>query len=248
MKLAEIFSQLTYGELSQLKLGGAETGAIAEENYPKVISHVNMALTALHKRFMLKEGTLQLLLNSARTHYSLSSLFAVSNRRSREAVRHIIDTQDAPFLDDIFKIEGVYTDSGAELGLNDSSDPYACSTPSYNVLRVPAAIVLKSLELPETLRTSELRLVYRANHAPITIGLAGFDPARVEVDLPYTHLEALLYYIASRVHNPIGMANEFHAGNSYAAKYEMSCAELESKNLRVDQGSQNERLERNGWV
>ncbi len=66
--------------------------------------------------------------------------------------------------------------------------------------------------------------------------------------MPYSHLEPLLYYVASRINNPIGMANEFHAGNSYAAKYEKSCQELEMVNLRVDQGSQNTKLRQKGFV
>ena len=69
-----------------------------------------------------------------------------------------------------------------------------------------------------------------------------------EIELPYSHLEALLYFIASRVHNPIGMANEFHAGNSWAAKYEHECVRLEQLNLRVDQGEDNTNFCRNGWI
>lgn len=58
----------------------------------------------------------------------------------------------------------------------------------------------------------------------------------------------LLYYVASRVHNSIGMTGEFNAGNNYSAKYEMSCQQLEQMNLRVDQDSQNSKLQRGSWV
>jgi hypothetical protein len=57
-----------------------------------------------------------------------------------------------------------------------------------------------------------------------------------------------LYFVASRVHNPIGMTNEFHAGNSYAAKYEQACMLLDMKNLQVDQGSENTKLRDRGFV
>lgn len=237
MKLSEIFTQLTYGELSQLSLGGAETGEIPEASYPKIIPHVNLGLTALHKRFPLKEGRLTINLQDGRLTYPLLSSYAVSNRRSREVVRYIADSQAEPFEDDILKVESVFTAEGDELSLNDASDLESCFTPTATTLRVPS-----------TLTTDSLTVVYRAMNTPIVIGTAGLDPARVEVELPYSHLEPLLLYIASRIHNPIGMSNEFHAGNSYAAKYEMACQELEVKNLRVDQGSQNTKLERNGWV
>lgn len=42
MKLRDIFTQLTYGELSQVSLGGAASGAISEENYPAVVSHIKI--------------------------------------------------------------------------------------------------------------------------------------------------------------------------------------------------------------
>jgi hypothetical protein len=90
--------------------------------------------------------------------------------------------------------------------------------------------------------------VYRANHPIIVQGIGLFEPDRIDVELPYSHLEALLFYVASRVHTPTGMTNETNMGNTYYQKYEASCQQLEVSNLRVDQGSQNSRLYRNGWV
>lgn len=248
MKLSEIFTQLTYGELSQLNLGGAEAGEISAANYPRIIPHVNLGLTALYKRFMLKEGRLTIALQTGRSTYPLISTYAVANRRSRETAPFIMDTTAEPFQDDIHKVESVYTDYGYEMGLNDESDVYSCFTPSAHILRVPSAVVAESFDLPEKLKTTSLTVVYRANHPPIVIKEGLFDPTRIEVELPYSHLEPLLLFIASRVNNPIGMTNEFHAGNSYAAKYEASCMQLEQTNLRVDQGSQNTKLEKGGWV
>jgi hypothetical protein len=88
----------------------------------------------------------------------------------------------------------------------------------------------------------------RAKPEKIIIGTRAFNPDNVEVELPDSHLEPLLLFVASRVHNPIGMSNEFHAGNSYYAKYEASCQQIELLNLLVDQGSQNTRHAANGWV
>jgi len=238
MKLSEVFSQLTHGELSQLNLGGADSGAINASNYPNVISHVNLGLTTLYKRFPLKEGRVSFTLQAGRTTYPIDTDDDVL----------FIETASSPeFADDILKIEKVLTLDEFELSLNDSSNIYSCFTPSATVLRVPAAIAEQSPNLPGELLTPSLTLVYRANH-PILVVKSGFNPARVSIELPYTHLEPLLYFIASRVNNPIGMTNEFHAGNSYAAKFEQACALIEQKNLVVDQGSQNTRLHKNGWI
>ena len=248
MKLKEIFDQLTYGELSQLSIGGGEQGVINEDNYDKVLAHLNLGLTALHKRFMLKEGSLNLQLVSGRTVYPLTSQYALSNRRSREETKYILDTSVTPFLDDILKIEQVYTESGYELPLNDGSKSYSVSTPNSTTLRVPSDIVENIHSSIAELSTSTLEIAYRANHPLITRGTGLFEPERVEVLLPYSHLEPLLLFIASRVHSPIGMVNEFNASNNYAAKYERACKDLETQNLSIDQGTSNTRIERNGWV
>lgn len=248
MKLADVFTQLTYGELSQLHLGDLVDGKIPREHLAPLLSHINMGLTALHKRFPLRERSIKLLLQSGMLTYRLHSDFAVHSMDSFEDLRYIQDSEADPFVDDIHKIERVYTQSNRELGLNDDSDCYACKTPSYNLLMVPEDIVEQSSDLPEGLKTEYLKVVYRANHPIIKLENGRINPDEAEIELPYSHLEALLYFIASRVNNPIGMVQEFHAGNSWAAKYEMECQRLEQFNLRVDQGEQNTRLQRNGWI
>ena len=247
MKLIEVFNQLTYGELSQISIGGAEQGEINSTNYDKVVAHINLGLTGLYKRFPLKEGRLTVALQQGRLTYPLNIAYAVSNTSSLEPVKYILDSTEE-FLGDIHKVEGVFTPVGYELGLNDQANPYAVMTPSAQVLSVPATIVANGMDLPEYLKTSTLSVVYRANHPIIDVNSGTFDPETYEVELPYSHLEPLLLFVASRINNPIGMTNEFHAGNSYAAKYEQACQQLEQFNLKVDQGSQYNRIEEKGWV
>lgn len=248
MKLNEIFEQLTYGELSQLAIGGSEAGAIDEANYPRILAHINLGLTALYKRFKLKQGRIRLQLIPGKTEYKINSQFAASNRRSRETVKYLQDTEANPFVDNIQKIEVVQTDDGYELSLNDASDPFTVVTPTLTSLRFNPELVAQSMEIPDELKTLGLDLVYRAGHINITVGQGFFDPKRVEVELPDSHLEALLLFVASRIHNPIGMQNEFNAGNNYAAKYEQECQRLELLNLEVDTGIQSTGITRNGWV
>ena len=54
--------------------------------------------------------------------------------------------------------------------------------------------------------------------------------------------------VEHNVANIIVSTNEFHAGNSYAAKYEAACRRLEDTGVQTDAESSNERLVRNGWV
>ena len=223
MKLSEIFFQLTNGELSQIAIGGGASGEINEKNQLKVLGHVTVGLTALYTRFSLKEKQLRIPLQSDADTYRLD-------------------------LDDLLKIEKVCADSGYELGLNASDDVYSCSTPTLRSLRVPQDILNKASSLPDELKTDALLVTYRANHPKITESQLDLGPENVDIALPDSHLEALLYFVASRLHNPIGMVNEFNAGNNYAAKYEMACQQLASKGLQVDTESGNSRLGRGGWV
>lgn len=248
MKLQEVFTQLSYGELSQLALGGTVAGQINADNYDRIVVHINLGLTALYKRFPLKEGYLQIELHPDRTNYPLTSKFAVSSRASREPVRYIKDSTAAPFKDDILKVERVYASTKYEFGMNDLTDPFSLRTPTSTTLVVPQSIVNPPVELDDQLRTATLDVYYRANHPQIMLEGADLDPEAVELELPDTHLQPLLYFVASRVHRPNGVTDQTNMGNDFLQMYENACLEIENKNLRVDNVSTSERLTRNGWV
>jgi hypothetical protein len=241
MKLSEIFNQLTHGEFRMLAIGGATLGSITEANYPAVLAHINLGLTALFTRFTLKEGRILLRPVEGQLVYALDDKFAVNNRRSAQVNRYLIDSASEPFNDDtLIKVERVLDTCQRDLSLNRQDDPCSYFTPSIKSLRIPPPTKDHPLE--------DVTLVYRQNHAQLAVTMGYFDPARIEVELPYTHLEALLYFVASRVHNPLGMQNEFNMGNNYAQKYEQACQMLEMKNVEADHSTENCRIRRMGWV
>jgi hypothetical protein len=247
MKLQDVFDQLTAGEFSQLSIAGEAAGVINDKNYKTVLAHVNLGLTTLYRRFNLKEGRLTLALQPGQAQYQLSSAFAAANRRSREVLRYIEDTAAAPFQDDIHKVERVLTEFGSDMPVNDAADEYSCMTPSLTMLVMPDKVVNQDSNTPFWLRINKATVVYRANHPIIAVPFGTFDPARAVLELPYSHLEALLYFVASRVNNPIGMSNEFHAGNNYAAKFEAACQALENAGIQVDRGTHNTRASLKGF-
>ena len=223
MNLQEVFDQLTYGEFSQISIGGQDAGVINEENYSRVLGHINLGLTALYTRFSLKERRITFPLQQDSDTYQLQ-------------------------VEDILKIEKILTDDDVEMGLNQESDLYSCFTPSLTTVRVAKVVVAQGFDLPDKYKTDGLTVVYRANH-PRLLALHGYlNPETKVVELPSSHLSALLYFVASRAHNPIGMANEFNAGNAWYSKYEMACQELETRGLQVDRDMPNTRLQRNGWA
>jgi hypothetical protein len=248
MKLQEIFDQLSMGELSQFSIGGQPQGQINENNYPNVLAHINLALAVIYKRFNLKEGRLKVKLIPDQDTYVLNSKYAESNRKSKEPVKYLLDGTGEAFMDDLLKVESVQVDSGEQLPLNLRGDPLSVLTPTSTTLRVPLAIVNKAEHLADEFKTDTLLLGYRAGHPILTIPLGLFEPTRVDVQLDYSYLEALLYFIAGRINAPAGMTTEERLNNVWFGKFEAACQRLEMENLQIDRVGQNTRLERGGWV
>jgi len=252
MKLEDIYFQLAYGELRNIALGNGLLGAVTEgegipaANYAKLLPFVQLGLTELHKRFPLKENTITVTLQPSQVIYPLTIAYAVSNTATT-GTKHITDTTLAPFRDDLMQIErvyGTYEGKSYEIPLNEIDNPESIRTTAYNVLLLPD----DTETAPWLLETTTLRVVYRADHPAINKYMANAAPGVTEIFLPPSHLEPLLYYIASRQHNPIGISNEFHEGNNYFAKFEASCALLESTGLTARGNDGNSKLDRRGFV
>ena len=253
MKLQDVFNQLIYGELSQLYLGQDDEANVdpfgnpqmSEKDRLRITAIVQMGLTALHKRFRLKERRFKLHITPQQVSYVLKSDFAQSNDSDNGKVRYILDDSD-PFKDDLLKVERVYDHEGTELTLNKVGDEEAVRTVSHNILVLPDHLVD-----PDYLAVDgrdEVTVVYRADHPRLDTINAQYAPFDTEVDLPVTHLEPLLYYVASRIMNPIGATGEFHEGNNYYQKFEMACQQLEKQNYQMDPEGVSTRFETNGWV
>jgi hypothetical protein len=146
------------------------------------------------------------------------------------------------------KVEHVFAESGFEFSVNNAVDVYSMNTPTQRVLTVPADIVAKKDTLLEELKTDTLEVVFRAAHPKIIVEDNDIEPDMYELELPDTHLEPLLFFVASRVHTPAGLGGEDNTGNLYFQRYEMACQALENQNLQIDKGAQYNRIERNGWV
>ena len=254
MKLQEILDLLANGELSQISIGGQDAGVINAANREKVVGAINLALTALHTRFNLREGRLTVHLNENVTIYQLDkSKVGLTPTETKYLEQN---GQLFALKDTLLKVERVYTEAGKELDLNVLSNPFTLRTPRYDLLEVPEVMVREHPNRPDILKTSTLEVYYRANHPKLGKWANGFpddtaqgedDAEFITVDLPNAYLTALCFWVASRFMNPTGMANEFHAGNSYYAKYEAECQRIEAEGLEVD-GADQPGFRRPGWA
>lgn len=231
MTLQEIFDQLSGGELIKLNIGGDDAGGIQPTNYQKVINHINLGLENLHQRFNLREGRAVLTLEDGKKQYDISG---------KDPSVLLLDEMGTAFNKDLLKLEEVLQENGLSYSLNERNNPFSFVTPTATSLYLPQ-------QWKDSVAPVDLRLVYRASLPPLVLP-PGEAPDNVWVDLPRSHLWALLLFVASRVHTPVGMTNEFHAGNSYYAKYEAECQNLEANGLQIDHGHQNTRLRDNGWI
>lgn len=249
MYLQDILDQLTYGELREIALGTGEPnedGGMPKDSVTRLFPLIKLGLTELHKRFLLRENDLTIELQAGKVTYVLADKFAESNTTSNEAVKYIKDVA-APYENDLMKIErifGTYLEKEYEIPLNVVDDPSSIRLTSQTTFIIPDDTELA----PWLLETTELRLTYRADHPELNKNTAIALPTRTEIFLPVTHLEPLLYYVASRVFNATGMSAEFHDGNNYASKFEAACQLLRIENHQLDRNRISYAVERNGWV
>lgn len=247
MKLKYIYQQLTVGEFAQISFGDGP-GKIGENSYEPLMAHINLALSALYKRFKIKEGKVKIELMDGLYEYVLSSKHSIHNPANQLLPKYLRDSQYNRFIDNCNKIERITTLKDIEFPLNDFDNAESIHMDTLSSFSLPKNYWKLPRDVSPIYLTDEIMVTYRAGHTPIMDRLLFVEPEVTEVDLPDIYLEALLFYVASRVHNPIGFVSEFHEGNNYAAKYEAECQRLESLGLRMDNSNESNRFSRGGWI
>lgn len=237
MKLSEVFEMLQYGELANLSLSGDidEPTGIREEDYPVLISHINLALTDLHTKFNLKEREVTIQQYEGISYYELDSKYAQSNTTSMEPIKYISDSEYEPFVDDVIRINAAFNEIGCELPINDENDCTSIFLNSY-----------KRIQIPKPEPENAIVLTYRANHPKLSVSTPDLD---TEVEVPAYCVEALLSYVASRVHTQRTSQEAQGLAVNLMAKYNLICQQLEEKNvLHNSPSNTNFKLGERGWV
>lgn len=233
MLLSEVFSTLTYGELKQLSEGGKKEGGIFPKYSDEILSHLNIALTDLYRRFPIHEKELIIRTQAGKTTYKLETAGTVS---SGNPDAYIIDTVEEPFLNDVLRINAAFNAAGKELVLNDELEYDSIMLPSYNTLQITHSNGLE-----------EFYFIYRVDPVDVVIP-DGSTPSNVKVPLPDFLMQALCTYIASRVHKARGGDKGRQEAILAMQEYEKYCQEIEEKNLfNNSHTNQNQKLELMGW-
>ena len=238
MLLQDFFDQLTYGELAQVSIGNVEQEGVVPENYPHVATQINLGLLALAKRFTLNTGTVKVQEYDTINTYQLHSDFSV-NSASAEPIKYIEDTVAEPFSDDVLKIEKI----------EDISDSEDITEIPYNILNNTDSILRRSYNkfyVPDSSGTRLLSITYRAAVKPLVIDT--LDPDVDIIDIPPTLNQALLYYVAAKLHaNRPTIDGQESTEAKYLNLYEKECVEIDTENLIEEDDFVNSKLDDNGW-
>lgn len=195
-----------------------ESGTILSDQRVKIASSVSLGLIDLYKRLLISEKSEQVTLTQGTQAYALTA-------------------------EDVINIERINDSTGLQVVLNDLSDDH-----SFMVIGDSAFNISDNYLEDNQYTSEEVTVYYRASHPELDLTAVASDPATVNIELPRNYLSALLYYVASRVHTPIGLTNEFHKGNDYLSKYEAEVARLSMSGIPLDRVADHDRFHQNGWV
>lgn len=188
MRLSDIFDALGSGELANLHL--VENNSIIPDKLPIVLNAINLALTDLHTKFLLK----------------------------RELVKINIE----PTIDTYKITNGDFIEV-----LNSDMNGIQYSLLNPNTLYVKAD------------KPTVVTIEYKASHRKLTEEDILEDS---EVDLPLSYLNALLYFIGSRMYVSVvnQLDGDLNESARYASMYQAELLTLTNQGIDVDHLNNND--------
>lgn len=235
MQLSTIIRQLASGELKNVNLGSNTEVGITPYNYAEIVDHINLGLLDLYTKFPLKVREVFVQQYANIQFYHLNSAYAVTNTASTATPKYLVDTPSNVFDDTLLKIDQIYDESGVALSLDDDTNPESLYLTSMGTIQVPN---------PNPNNT--MAVIYRASHPKLTY--TDESDLDQQVELPLMLLQALLLFVASRVHGSSGQINGYKDAARYMNMYTAACLEASGQGVGIDTGYVNKKLEQNGWV
>lgn len=229
----ELFTMLSFGELSNLSMSGEGNGTIAEGSQGKIIYYTNKALLELYSRYAIRSKEVIVKMIGGYTNYFLYKRYAQSrpNEDSTDPV-YIIDATN-PFKQDVIKVLDIYSASGWKYPLNDEENRFSLFTPYPNQIQIP-------MPEPDYL----LSVIYQAKHPKLQYGVLS-----QLIYLPEVLHGALTSFIASEVFSHIGGPENTAKGAEHLAKYEAACKKAEDQDLvSTAISTTNTVFKQRGWV
>lgn len=233
MELTELYSQLSFGELSNLALSNNGNGTIVEEKKPQIVGYANEALLRLYTRFVLKQNDLILEMRPNTTFYHLLSRYAEQSWDSSSEIPYpyIRDLVREKFTEDVLRVISVYDNNGNERPLDDRERYDSIFVPQANTIQNP---------LPKI--GEYLNVMYQAKHPKL-------DAENVTtIELPDVLHEAFKAYIAYKITGGMNTNEMLAVSQGHFQMYENICQELIDRDiLGQTQTSTNVKFRKRGW-
>lgn len=206
MRLSDLYTMLSYGELSNLAISNEGSGEITEAGKPRIVLYANEALTRLYSEFLIREKEVMILMYRDITFYHLSTRFAVvaGEEAALESRRYLLDLPEEPFEDDVIKILTVYNSHAKRLPLNDAEQAGSVFTPQPTILQVPFPV-----------EGMALTVSYQANHSKLEVDRPG-----QRIDLPDALNGAFTAFIAYKVFSHMNTAESTAKANEHLEIYQ----------------------------
>lgn len=208
MKVFEVLEYMKNSDLATL-----ERDIPHEKFMDFFFSNLNLGLLALCSKFPVLEKQLEIRRFPHMSIYKLSRDYCLSNWESKKEPKYIIDTEEEPFLDDVLTIISGFDSHGREILLNDLNRPITTMFTGVH-----------SINIPETNHWDEKAyFIYRAKHPKVTC---------IEEDLliPDYFLDALTYYIASRMYATKTDQESLGLHQQYVQMYEAEVQRITQEN------------------
>lgn len=271
MRAKTILDQFTYGDLSQVAIGGLPDGEIDCVYYEQYASLIYAAMLDLYKRFPIKVGTLKLETKENVTMYKLADTNAISNYATKtvgysfdSTTSFSFDSTTAPSFDNTQSTtvaSSTDTDYTRRYIIDSATDKFVANQ-LLHIERVTDAECCElplndeycdcslftpeydTIQIPYSSAGKTVYVTYRKGPQKITADDLEND---VEIDLPQWALLPLVYHVSARVFRSTGL-DDINKAGQYSLLYEQACQNIENYGLYTAPSSSLKKLENNGWL
>lgn len=226
MNLAAFIKMIMRVEYSQHAYKNIDEETGLPVHLEAMIDLINMGVTELHKRFLIKKGV------------AIAQVCGDRLRYTMEDGADFLLTPDVPL--NFLEVLQVF-DSSGEPCLIDATQRYRNRGAFRGNERLNIRFVnLKTFEVESC--NECLEIIYRKNGDTIPqveeVAPAEYKLEHYEIDLPSTYLDALIYYTAARIFSTAPVLDGYAAAYSpnllYRKKFDEECARLELLKLDLE--------------
>jgi hypothetical protein len=247
--LQDLFDELAYGELANVKMGNSVAGTIVEGDYPRVVSAINAALRKIYQRVNLRQKTINLHQQSGVTRYFLRPDYTVAGG-AYDSTHYWEVSVDDPFEDDLIKVIRIFDGAGKQVQLNDAAYPADIFTPEFDVIEIAEPDGSITNADGNTRTALDIFPVTYQAYYPTIVLTQSLDPLTYKLHIPDYILDALLIYATYKLfRKPIKrIKGETQPSDTLLLEFENAVRTIEKEKLAPEENYERDPFTENGWA